>query len=117
MGTRSRGIVAQLFDGRGARVRSSRGESERFYSLAAARYILSKRLSISAGRRTPILYVRDAHHLDTDQRFSSDRSDAFEHLVKIARNFLHVRVGLTSKCLESIRTAELMRRFSVQFSC
>lgn len=41
-----------------ARVRSNHGESERFYSLTAtARYILSKRLSISVSRCTPILYT------------------------------------------------------------
>lgn len=57
-GNQVAGIVAQPLMGE-ARVRSNHSESERFYSLAAAVACAIhpfKRLSISAGRRTPILY-------------------------------------------------------------
>lgn len=72
----ARGDCYTTVDGRGSRVRSNHGESERFYFLAAAaRYILSNdcRLVPVDVHRFYILYLRDAHHLDTDRCFSSDR--------------------------------------------
>lgn len=89
MGIRSRRLLHNIFDGRGSGSEHKRGESERFYSLAATLCAIHpfKRLSISVGR-TPILHVRDAHYLDTDWHFSFDRS-MFERLVKVTCNFLY----------------------------